>query len=244
MQLAQMCGRDALDDWRRMDDQREELLGILQDRCTNYAFLARMYREEASADLLQRMLDDLLQAEEAPGDGDITDDGQAMLERFVRGLAGADLKAVESELAAEYAGLFLSAGKHPVYPYESVYTSQEHLVMQKARDEVVAIYRQEGLSRSEALHEPEDHIAIELEFMARLCQKSVEALEAGDRAACVAHLGKQRAFLIQHLLVWAPAFADDVERAAESDLYRGVARLSKDFLAEEQETIAALIDSL
>ncbi len=222
-----------------MDTKHAEVLEVLQDRCTNYAFLARMYREEVTADLLREMLAEL-QRDGAAEEDDITDDGQAMLERFIRELQGADLQAVATQLAAEYAGLFLNAGRQPVYPYESVYTSPEHLVMQKARDEVVQLYRQEGLDRSDAVREPEDHIAIELEFMAYLCRRSAEALEAGDRAACLAYLEKQRAFLTDHLLVWVPAFATDTEQAAESGLYRGVARLTADLVGSELETIEAL----
>lgn len=222
-----------------MDARHAEVLEVLQDRCTNYAFLARMYRQEVTADLLRGMLAEL-QRDGGAQEDDITDDGQAMLERFVRGLQGADLQAVETRLAAEYAGLFLNAGRQPVHPYESVYTSPEHLVMQKARDEVVQLYRQEGLDRSDAVREPEDHIAIELEFMAYLCRKSAEALQAGDREACLRYLEKQRAFLADHLLAWVPAFAADAEQAAESDLYRGVARLTGEFVGSELETIEAL----
>lgn len=147
-------------------------------------------------------------------------------------------------LAAEYAGPFLNVGKRPACPYESVYTSPERLLMQEARDEVLAVYREEGLSRSEALKEPEDHIAIEFEFMAHLCQKAVAAFEQGDRAACLASLEKQRSFLEQHLLVWVPDFCRDVEGAATTDFYRGVAQLTAEFLVEEREALGELTAAL
>ena len=51
--------------------------------------------------------------------------------------------------------------------------------MQKARDDVLREYIQQGLDRSENHKEPEDHLAIELEFMSFLCEKTVKALAGG-----------------------------------------------------------------
>jgi TorA maturation chaperone TorD len=200
-----------------------------------------MYREEVSTDILQGLQADLAPINGIPDESDTADTGQQLLERFVQSLVGVDLKVVKGRLATEYASLFLNVGKKPVFPFESVYTSSDHLVMQRARDEVVNLYRQEGLARAESFREPEDHIAIEFEFMAYLCQKSVEALQADKHAQALFYLTKQREFLIKHLLVWVPSFCDDVEQAAKSDLYRGVARLTKDLLFLEQDTIANAI---
>ena len=47
------------------------------------------------------------------------------------------------ELAVDYARVFLCAGMYEQLmapPYESVYTSEEHLLMQDARDSAVAFY--------------------------------------------------------------------------------------------------------
>jgi TorA maturation chaperone TorD len=47
------------------------------------------------------------------------------------------------------------------YPYESVYTSEKRLMMQDARDEVLAIYRSCHLDKAASWKENEDHIAVE-----------------------------------------------------------------------------------
>ena len=47
------------------------------------------------------------------------------------------------------------------------------------RDEVVGFYGKERLRRVEWFKEPEDHVAIEFEFMAYLCLKEKETLEVG-----------------------------------------------------------------
>jgi TorA maturation chaperone TorD len=154
-----------------------EFLDVLRSRRSSYAFLSRMYGEEVSFALLS----ELANSKNLIAEEDATSEGHGILKEFARRLNESDLKTVETDLAAEYASLFLGAGSRPVFPYESVYTSEERLVMQKARDEVLSVYKQEGLDRSKEYNEPEDHIAIELEFMAYLCQKTIEAIEKGDK---------------------------------------------------------------
>lgn len=114
--------------------------------------------------------------------------------------------------------------------------------MQQERDEVLKEYRQAGLVRSKDFKEPEDHIAIELEFMAYLCRKASESFQTEDMAISLEYLRKQKDFLEKHLLVWVPSFCKDLEQAAESGFYKGIAQLTAEFINAEQETIAALID--
>jgi len=225
-----------------VEDRSSEIkiLEILKDRCSSYAFLSQIYREEVSSTLLAEMANGLdLTVEE-----DTTGEGLRILKDFARKLKRADLKKVETELATEYASLFLNGRNHSVFPYESVYTSKKRLVMQKARDEVLSEYRQEGLETPKEFNEPEDHITIELEFMRHLCRKAVENMEQGNPEACLAYLRKQKEFLEKHLWVWIPNFCEDLARTAQSDFYKGIAKVTGDYLSLEQETISELIDEL
>lgn len=61
---------------------------------------------------------------------------------------------METDLATEYTSLFLNAGRNTVFLYESVYTSEERLLMQEAQDEVLSEYRKEGLDKISELREP------------------------------------------------------------------------------------------
>jgi anaerobic sulfite reductase subunit A len=195
-----------------------------------------MYREEASSEHLNELVESKTLIKQANVDGI-----EVFLE-FIGKLKGSDLERAAADLAAEYANLFLNAGNQPVFPYESVYTSPGELLMQKARDEVKLEYSQQGLGRSEKFNEPEDHLAIELEFMSILCQKTIKALRIDDREQGIAYLQKQKEFLEQHLLVWCPRFCNDLVLASESDFYRGIAILTKSYLDTEQETLSMLIE--
>jgi TorA maturation chaperone TorD len=219
------------------DQVNNEVLEILTDRGATYALLSQLFREEVSAVLLEQLVTDLV---DPNSQGDGTGQGYGLLRQFALSVRHRDLDEVRTELSVEFGRLFLTGRDDSVFPYESVYTSQERLLMQRARDEVLAAYRDEGLAKTAAFREPEDHLAVELDFMARLCQKTVDALAEGQIDAALALLDRQRAFLDEHLLVWVPRFSQDLAQAASSDFYRGVAVLTQEHLAQEGATIDEL----
>jgi putative dimethyl sulfoxide reductase chaperone len=212
---------------------------ILTNRASSYGFLSRAYRQETTVEMLKA----LGTATEAQPDTEVSE-GSRVLNAYLRGIDQANLKKVASDLAAEFAALFLNASGQSVYPFESVYTSAERLLMQEARDQVVFEYRRAGLERIQEFKEPEDHIAIELEFMAYLCNKTLEALKAQNSTAARESLEWQQKFLDQHLNRWIPRFCEDLAKVAQSGFYKGIALLTNELLETEPENIAALIASI
>ena len=213
---------------------------LVSNRGCMYGFLARIYRVEVDQELLDQMAKMDLSVD--VDEHDISE-GYRMLKGFLGHLRESTL----TDLAVEYARIFLGAGSargEGAYPYESVYTSPKRLVMQDARDQVLKIYREEWLDRAEEFHEPEDHLAFELEFMAYLCQKTTEALKAGDNGAALGYLEKQQDFLEKHLIPWVPAFCADVERVAQGDFYKAVAKITVGYLGMEQDLMGELMDEI
>ena len=74
-------------------------------------------------------------------------------------------------LASEYESLFLNVGPKPVYLIESLYLEKNnrHLLYEEPFYDAMRIYQHYGFKKRSSFREPEDHIAIELEFMAHLC---------------------------------------------------------------------------
>ena len=217
-------------------DGRFDRAGTASNREDIYRLLARLYRAEIDKALLEGLKRLSFPAQDAPG---AWGEGTALLNGWLTGDASPDLH----ELAADYARVFLGAGVsdgRAAFPYESVYTSPERLIMQRARDEALACYREKGLAKSAGLVEPEDHVAFELEFMALLCTEGRTAAEAGADRAAAASLAEQHAFLHGHLLNWVPAFCADVELYARSKLYRAVAKMTRGYLGLD----CALLDRL
>lgn len=125
----------------------------------------------------------------------------------------------EEERNRLYSSLFLTGayGK-TLSPCESVYLSDEGLIMQDQRDEVLHEYVEHKMGLAPSFNEPEDHIAAELSFAAAL---------AGD--------GKTRsAFLKNHPLKWIHLFEKDISLLCGGfylDLTRSI-RIFMEFDAE------------
>ena len=201
-----------------------------------YGFLARVYRTEVTEKFLADVRGLAFPASSSTDD---FSEGVACLRAFLE-KPGIDPR---TELAVDYARVFLGAGiadGSSAYPYESVYTSPERLMMQDARDKVLALYAAHGLGVEGESHDPEDHAAFELDFMMRLVGEGAAAAAAGDEDALAASLEDQRAFLRDHLMNWMGRFCADVERYASTEFYRAIAKMTAGFLAMD----AALLDDL
>jgi len=159
--------------------------------------------------------------------GDIRS-GLSLIQADIRRLAKGDDLLAEAHLN-DYQRLFLGPGHLLAPPWESVYRSHEHVLFDHTTLEVRKAYRQMGFIVANS-EEPDDHIGLELLFVAILSEKSA----AGDGAARHA----RDAFFGQHLLPWVPDFCADVAGHAVTDLYRGLARLTLGIL-EANDTSAA-----
>lgn len=216
----------------------EDLAQIARQRAATYAFIARLYRVEVDQDLL-----DSLAATRYPartGNDDV-DHGYYLIARFMSNTWADTL----TDLAVDYVRAFIGHGNNAysaAYPYESVYTSEKRLMMQDARDEVLAIYRSCHLDKAASWKENEDHIAVELEFMQIMCERAAVALEAGDEDAAMTAFKTQRNFLDDHLYAWAGMMTTDLKKFARTDLYQGLAYLTDGFLKTDHEFLADLLD--
>lgn len=198
---------------------------ILVERESMYRLLARLYKTEADKALL-----DGLFATGFPEEEGELGEGFGLIARWLRDPKCAD---PVMELAVDYAHTFLGAGIADglvSYPFESVYTSPGRLVMQDAWEDVCRIYREHGLERSGEADMHEDQIGLECEFMAILAGKALEALDADDEATLEASLAEQHAFLTKHLLNWVSRFTADVTATAVTDFYRGLAKVTDEFI--------------
>ena len=113
------------------------------------------------------------------------------------------------------------------YPFESVHRSREGLVFERETLQVRDWYGRFGLEAPRLDRDPDDRIDLELEFCSTLLQRGLEALDGGNEEASRTLFAAHRDFCREHLLVWAPAFFDQLFKGASTHFYRGVAQLGR-----------------
>jgi TorA maturation chaperone TorD len=242
----------SVDEWNR------RLESILEGRVATYAFLARLYREEVD----QRLLDEMCEMRFPANTGNTDmDEGYRLLHAYLSAIWERTL----TELAVDYTRVFLGNGVNAysaAYPFESVHTSSKRLLMQDARDEILAIYRANNLSTLDSWKVGEDHVALELEFMRALSERALQALRdkregagAGGREDTQEGAGAgaqedeatrllltQYNFLMDHLVSWTPMLFTEIKKFAQTDFYQALARLTAGFLATDREFLEDILD--
>ncbi len=106
----------------------------------------------------------------------------------------------------EYARLFLVPSAERILPFEHAHRPVSPGALGA---ELRRLYRQAGLDSSPSLHELPDHVATELEFLARL-------LDEGSFA-------RARHFSAEHLRDFLPSFAEAVRERTTSSFFRTAA---------------------
>ena len=197
-------------------------LSVAQSREATYRFLSSVLFKEVTAEFWAAA------AENPPV-------SEGVLGEYFESLRGADIEAVRSENAVKYAKLLLGASSNPVIPYESPYTSPEHIMRQESWSQVKTTFAVNGFVLDESLNVPEDHISFELEFMAHMCRREQQLIDSLDAVGLASNRAAQRAFLTDHLLAWAGAFCDDLAWKSRGGFYAGVAEVLNQLMAFEIE---------
>lgn len=130
--------------------------------------------------------------------------------------------------------LFIGAGKVLAPPWESVYFNDDRSLFSEETLQVRECYRKYGLQIEQLYHEPDDHIGLELSFLAHLAQLALQATQENNPIEFENILRDQQAFLTEHPLRWAQTWCDLVDQHARTDFYRGIALIVNGALKESK----------
>jgi TorA maturation chaperone TorD len=153
--------------------------------------------------------------------------------QFHTGLANDMYEAI----ALDYTRLFLGPDHVLAPPWESVHRNPLHLTFQQETLGVRAWYRRFGLVLQRKENEPDDHLGLELAFLAHLAGKAIEAYKVVDDDGLIQVLRAQGDFLTAHPLRWVKSWCSQVLDQAGTDFYRGVALLAHGSLQEAAQLL-------
>jgi len=160
------------------------------------------------------------------------DRGVKLLRHFTKSFKH-DRKGYKA-LTKEYRDLFLTSGARFIRPYESAY-----------RDEMVVndVKNMYGWAKARIprLGNFPDHFGLELWFMYHLCNLEAKAWTKRNKELALRHLEVEEAFLERHLTKWAGELCSRVTRLSTLDFYRGVAEITKEYIAQDYREVKELI---
>lgn len=137
-------------------------------------------------------------------------------------------------LKIDHSKLFVGPFKPMAPPYGSVYLEDNRL-MGDSTAAVRELYTREDLQIT--LKEPPDYIVVELEFMCFLIIKETEAIERDNSQAIQEYRQKQEVFLREFLCSWIEPFTIAIVDHAQTEFYRTLGRVTRDFVERDIETL-------
>jgi len=205
-----------------MIDDRE----LLSFRQSYYEVLGALFRKEPSGELLRQLAGEIgARTQAARKLHPLLGAGWEAIERFI---ADTPSDRLSENVAEEYVQLFIGPLAAAVNPYESFYLTGR--LLDRPLANVRTFLRSTGIEKLREYPEPEDFLAVELEVMRWLIGKQMAAADPNDERQWIE---LQADFLKEHLLVWGPACAKDIERAECAKFYRSAAKILQGFLALE-----------
>lgn len=132
-------------------------------------------------------------------------------------------------------------------PYETEYIDSKFTFQRShALADIAGFYCAFGLEPSNTHPERQDHLVLELEFMALLLGLEQAAAES-DHAHCVERRGicvdAQRKFLAEHLIWWVPTFAHLLSRQDRGRFYDAVSTFLAALVAAERSLAGLPVSS-
>lgn len=144
-----------------------------------------------------------------------------------RAAGAAPGEADMAEARIEYSRLFVGPFSLPAPPFGSVYLESDGRVMGPSTMDARRMYQELGMDLADDFHNPPDHVVAELEFMAWLMYREIEA-ETHDDAEAAARAREARAlFAARHVKAWFDEFLTRVEQNTDHPFYASLVPLGR-----------------
>lgn len=224
-----------------MENQRDSIEILLHNRYHLYEVLHTVFSGMPNEELIRQLASEQTSmAFEILSEN--KDDMMAKMAHFVKKLgARLEERPVEGEISFlervqnEYTKLLVGPGKLIAYPWESTYTGKETLIMQESTLRVRQFYRKYGYLPQGYPHVADDHISLELHFMAKLSERSLEAFQKEDWETFRYLLDGQQVFMKYHLCNWVPQYTERMKMSKTAYMYPQFAMAVEAFIQVDQQ---------
>jgi TorA maturation chaperone TorD len=146
-------------------------------------------------------------------------------------LPGPVEQATLDRLAADYAAIYINNSCR-ASPLESVWLDEDGLAYQQPMFQVRDWYRRYDLAAENWRKRSDDHLVMQLQFVAFLCRRARSREDLGELAR----------FLDEHLLRWVMDFAWRVAARCDTAFYAGLCLLSAVYLEALRDIVATATD--
>ena len=194
-------------------------------RQKHYGMFVKMFWKEPDTEFLLSLLDGIAERVKASAQSSpLMSEGWTEIGDYLERKGANDVEY-------EFVQLFLGPHQPDIMPYESYYLSGK--VFQAPLAVVRGFMKEVGLEKKEGqLPEPEDTLGFELEIMNWMISKQLSSTDSYTEEKWIE---LQARFLKEHLLVWGPACAQDIEYAPHAVFYKGTGKLLRGFLEFEKQ---------
>lgn len=190
--------------------------------------LAILHNEELSGPLIAQLsAEEFPQSLQLPLISDSGRDATQLLQRGISVLGDAPDAEMLDELAADYTAIYLTHALH-ASPYESVWIDEEGLAMQEPMFQIRAVYKRHGLAAQDWRKRSDDHLVLQIQFVAHLLASDGELHEAAQ-------------FLDEHLLRWLPDFGARVAARSATPFYAGLCAFTAAYMEELRDLMAEIL---
>ncbi|MDR1014003.1 MAG: molecular chaperone TorD family protein [Coriobacteriales bacterium] len=218
---------------------------LLSARAGVYRTLQNALGNEPSREMLEQLTGDAAQ-----GVLLLFDTGQKGYREAVESLLAVSAEHLEggdealSALEGRFTRLFVGPGGTEGNPWESFYLNTDKAIRQGVTLEVRKAYVAQGLIPQAYPSVSDDHMAIELDFLAKLAERAEEAWtddDAGKALDALDALDASEAFLRGHLMRWAGLFAAALGRAKHgASFYQELSEVLTAFVPIDLEALAEI----
>jgi TorA maturation chaperone TorD len=204
---------------------------LLSFRQGYYELLVALFRSEPAASPFPGLSTGIKERIEAARKlNPLLAEGWQEVNRFLEETPGEDLA---ERVAGEYTRIFIGPHRIEINPYESFYFTGR--LLDRPLADLRTFLKAIGVEKQDGYPEPEDFLAFELDVMRWLITKQAASSNSEEERSW---LERQSKLLKQHLLIWAPTCACDIERVKDASFYRAAAKILRGFLELESSHFA------